>query len=110
MSDLLRGLKGKLEVFRRSGFPRFDRFRTGHSVEGVIDFDAVQLAGIILQELFLRKPFGIEDWPPFLVAEPGCSEPNRCHSGIMAQALSKRRVNIDSGTTGSENTAKNRSF
>src|SRR5215475_7957120 len=110
MCNLLRCFKGKPEVFRSSAFPCLDRFRTWHPIEGVIDLDTVQLAGVVHQKFLLREPSGLEDWPPFLVTEPGCSEPNRRHSGIMAQAFPKSAVNIDSYATSSENTAKNGSF
>src|SRR5215470_7804713 len=95
MSDLLRCFKGKLEDFRGGDSPCLDRFSTWHPVEGVIDLDAVQLAGVVFQKFLLRQPFGIEDWSPFLITEPGCSEPNRRHPGIMAQAVPKSGVNID---------------
>ena len=40
-----------------------------HSIEGVVDLDAVQSARVIRQELLFRKALRIEDGPPFLVAE-----------------------------------------
>src|SRR5215831_3816814 len=110
MCDLLGCLKSKLEVFGSGRLPCVDRLRARHPVKGVIDLDAVQFAGVILKKSLLRKPLGVEDRPPFLVTEPGCSEPNRRHSRIMAQALPKSGVNIESGATAIENTAKNGSF
>src|SRR5216110_17947 len=97
MCDLLRSLKGKLEVFGCRRLPTFNRFYRGHAVERVVDLNAIEPRGIVLKKLFVREPFGIENRPPFFITKTRRTEPNRRHSGIMAQVGTKTPVNIDSG-------------
>src|SRR5438445_82468 len=94
MRDLLRSLQGKPEVFRRRGFPGFERLSTWHAVEGVIDFHAIQTARIVLKKPLVGQAFGIEHRPPFFVAESRRAEPDPRHWGIMAYLLSENRMNI----------------
>src|SRR5215813_10319024 len=94
MRDLLRSLKGKLELFRRSSHPSLDGFGGGHSIKRVIDLHAIQPAGVILEELLFGQAFGIEDRAPFFVAKTGGPKPNRGHSRIMAQVVNETPVNI----------------
>ena len=94
MSDLLGSLKGKLEIMWRRRFPRINRLRRRHTVKRVVDLNAVQPAGIVSEELLIRQPLGIEQRPPFFVAETGRAKPNARHSRIMAQMVLKTPVNI----------------
>ena len=95
MCNLLGCLNGKLECFRRRGFPVFDRGRAGDPVKRVIDLDTVQSARVVPQKLLFGNIRRIEDRLPFFVAEAGRTEPNPRHSGIIAQSIPERRVFID---------------
>ena len=85
MCDLLRRLKGKLEVFGGRGFPCFDRFRVGHPVERVVDLNTVQPAGVVLEKLLFGKIWRVKYRLPFFVTETRRAEANPRHSGIIAQ-------------------------
>ena len=85
MCDLLRGLKAKLEVFRRRGPPRFDRFGTGHPVERVVDLNTVQPTSVVPEKLLFGKIWRIKYRLPFFITETRRAEPNPRHSGIIAQ-------------------------
>src|SRR5213592_1285273 len=106
MCDLLRSLKGELEVFGGRSFPGFDGLAAWHPVERVVDLDTIQTRRIILQELLVGEAFGIENRPPFFIAEAGGTEPNRRHSGIIAQVVLETRVNIGQRNTGVAKNAK----
>src|SRR5689334_12523781 len=93
MCNLLGSFKGKLEVGAGRIPPCIDRLRTGHPVEGIVDLHTVELLRVVSEELLLRKAFRVETWPPFFVAKAGGPEPNRRHSGIIAHASAKRRIN-----------------
>ncbi len=110
MRNLLRRLKGELEGFRRRCLPSIDVLFARHAIERVIDFDAVQPAGVMLEKLFLGEAFRIEDWAPFFVAETGSPEPNGRHSGIIAQPDKKTPVNIDFRSASVENLRKTAGF
>src|SRR5436853_494431 len=94
MCDLLRSLQGELEVFRRRRLPRLNGLGAGHSVKRVVDLDAVQTGRIILKKLLVREALGIENRPPFFIAETRSTEPDPRHLGIIAQHASESRVNI----------------
>ncbi len=85
MCNLLRGFKGKLEVFRRCRLPRLDRLCVRHPVERVIDLDAVQATRVVPEKLLLGNIGRIKNGLPFLVAKARSAEPNPRHSGIIAQ-------------------------
>ena len=86
MRDLLGRFNRELEMFGRRGLPGVDRLGGRHPVKRVVDLNAVQPSGVVLEELFVGQALGIEDWPPFFVAETRRAEPNPLHSGIMTQA------------------------
>src|SRR5262245_2686245 len=104
MCDLLRSLNGKLELWRRSCCPALDSFGGRHAIERVIDLDAVQPASVVLKELLFGKALGIEHRTPFFIAEARRSEPNPCHSRIIAQLVHGTPVNIGRYDRSSEKT------
>src|SRR5262245_26687364 len=106
MSNLLGSLKGKLEVFRRRGFPGINGFGRRHPVERVVDLDTVQLRGVIRQELFLRESLGIEAGTPFLIAKTRRAEPNPRHSCIIAKVVIKTLANIGGASRLARKTSK----
>src|SRR5215475_15923951 len=95
MCDLLRGLNGKLELFRCSRRPALDSFSRRHAIERVIDLDAIKPVRVVVKELLFGEAFGIEHRTPFFIAEARRSKPNPCHSRIIAQPINKTPVNID---------------
>src|SRR5947209_8252565 len=95
MCDLLGCLKGKLEDFRSRRFPILDRLRARNPIEGVVDFNAVQSAGIVTQKLLVRNLRRIKDRLPFLITETRRPEPNPRHSGIIAHWVPGTPVIID---------------
>src|SRR6058998_3058606 len=80
MCDLLRYLKGKLEVFRRRGFPRLDGFCVGHPVERIVDFNTVQPTRVVPEKLLFGKIWRIKYRLPFFITETRRAEPNPRHS------------------------------
>ena len=85
MCDLLRYLKGKLEIFRRRGFPRVYRFCVGHPVERVVDLNTVQPTGVVPEKLLFGKIWRVKYRLPFFITETRRAEPNPRHSRIIAQ-------------------------
>src|SRR3989442_345215 len=110
MCNLLRCLKGELEGFWSRGFPIFDRRGVWNPVEGVIDFNAVQSARVIPEKLLFGNVRWIEDRLPFLIAETGGTEPNPCHSGIIAHCVPRTPVIIEWNDIGKKKCAKTGRF
>src|SRR4051794_7257993 len=110
MSDLLRSLQGKPEVFGRRGFPRLNAFFTRHAVKRVIDLNTIQSAGIMSEKLLFRQSFGIEHRTPFFVAEARSAKPDPRHSGIMAYRKAEQPMNIARDRRDKANFAKNGRF
>ena len=110
MCDLLGSLEGKLEVFRCRTLPGLDSLGRRHPIKRVIDLNAVKLAGIIVKELLVGEAFGIEPWPPFLIAEARGPKPDCRHSGIITHPLQKTAMNIGLNDAGIQNFAKNGGF
>ena len=52
VSDALGGLEAETEVRRRGAKPAFEHLDGGQRAEGVVDFDGVELGGVVLEELF----------------------------------------------------------
>src|SRR5262245_2093669 len=82
MSDLLRSLQGKLEIYRRRVAPGLDRLHRRHAIERVVDLNAVQARAVVLQELLIREVGRIKGRLPFFITEPGCSKPDIGHVGL----------------------------
>ena len=90
MSNLLRSFKGKLEVVGRGRrLPGLDGLSRRHPIKRVVDFDAIEFAGVVPEELLVGKILGIEHRAPFFIAEARGAEPNLRHCGIMAQVAAK---------------------
>src|SRR5262249_11101272 len=85
MCDLLRCLKGKLEVFGSRGFPCFDRFCVGHPVERIVDLNTVQPARVVPEKLLFGKIWRVKYRLPFFLTETLSPEANPRHCGIIAQ-------------------------
>ena len=76
MRDVSVCLDGEKEVFRGNFIPVFECLLLRQMIEGVVDFDGIEMLGVIFEPLALGQISRIEPSAPVVVIPPRCTYSN----------------------------------
>ena len=88
MCDVPIGLDGVEKILRRDFVPLLQSLLFRQVVEGIVDFDGIEILGVILEPFALWQVGGIEPSAPVVVIPAGRADPN------IAVHLAHRRYSI----------------